>query len=108
MQPANFRIVARGPDQSAEPRPYEDHAEGAHVVQFYENDHFLSAAVADFLAAGLNNGQPLVVIATPDHRDAFSVRLRAKGCDIDAAVASGQATFLDASSTLASFMVDGK
>jgi signal transduction histidine kinase len=108
MQPANFRIVARHAEGSVEPRPYEDHAAGSHVVQFYENDHFLSAAVADFLAAGLINGQPLVIIATPDHRDAFTVRLRAKGCDIDGAVATGQATFLDASSTLASFMIDGK
>ena len=107
MQPANFRIVPRLTEPSAERQPYEDRFGSAHAVQFYENDHFLAAAVADFLVAGLTIGQPIVVIATQDHRDAFCVRLRAKGVDIDTAIGGGQAVFLDARSTLASFMVDG-
>ena len=107
MQPANFRILPRTTEPSAERQPYEDRFGSAHAVQFYENDHFLAAAVADFLIAGLTIGQPIVVIATQDHRDAFCVRLRAKGVDIDTAIGAGQVVFLDARSTLASFMVDG-
>ena len=108
MQPANFRIVARQAEPEVERQPYDDPSASAHVVQFYENDLFLSAAVADFLASGLSAGQPIIVIATEDHRGAFSVRLRAKGFDVDNAVDSGQAVFLDARATLASFMVDGR
>jgi signal transduction histidine kinase len=108
MQPANFRIVERGPEALAPTSPHSLRHEAAHVVQFYENDHFLSAAVADFLSVGLTIGQPIVVIATVEHCQAFSVRLRSKGYDIDASVASGQAIFLDARATLASFMVDGR
>jgi signal transduction histidine kinase len=108
MQPSNFRIIARESDRSDEAHAHAGPSGPAHVVQFYENDHFLSAAVADFLATGLTTGQPIVAIATHDHREAFSVRLRARGLDIDAAVGSGQAVFLDAHATLASFMINGK
>lgn len=75
-----------------------------HAVQFYENDHFLAAAVADFLAAGIMVGQPIVVIATAEHRDAFLLRLKSKGLDTDYAARSGYLTMLDASEMLAHFM----
>ena len=78
-----------------------------HVVQFYETDVFLAATVADYLAAGLGAGQPLVVIATEAHREAFGARLRGKGLDIDSALRRGQITWLDARETLATFMIDG-
>jgi signal transduction histidine kinase len=108
MQPANFRVIARDAEAPAQLQAHDSPSGSAHVVHFYENDHFLSAAVADFLAQGLALGQPIVVISTRGHRDAFTVRLRAKGSDIDAAIAAGHAIFLDARSTLDSFMVDGK
>jgi signal transduction histidine kinase len=76
-----------------------------HVVQFYENDTFLTDAVADFLAEGVAAGEPLVVIATPPHREALSLRLRAHGIDVDHAAAAGGCAFLDARETLGRFMV---
>ncbi|HUQ20704.1 MAG TPA: ATP-binding protein [Gemmatimonadaceae bacterium] len=84
--------------------PRIDGTAPSHDVQFYENDHFLAAAVADFLAGGLSAGQAIIVIATPDHRDAFTLRLKAKGIDTDYASRSGFLTMLDAREMLAHFM----
>jgi signal transduction histidine kinase len=75
-----------------------------HVVQFYDSDAYLAAAVSDYLAGGLRAGQPVILIATPEHRDAFARRLRSKGLDVDRAKDSGQFVVLDARETLAQFM----
>jgi signal transduction histidine kinase len=75
-------------------------------VQFYDSEAYLAAAVSDFLAAGLRSGQPVLAIATPDHREAFTLRLKSKGLDVDRATQSGQLTMLDAGETLLSFMAD--
>ena len=77
-----------------------------HAVRFYEDEELLSAAVADFLAAGLTVGQPLVVIATAPRRDALTRRLAAEGFDVDGARSGGRLTMLDAREALAAFMVD--
>ena len=77
----------------------------SHSVQFYEDEEFLSTAVAEFLAVGLTVGQPIVVIATEPHRTAFVRRLTGEGFDVDAALSRGQLTLLDAQETLSSFMV---
>src|SRR5581483_4856909 len=47
----------------------------SHIVQFYENDQFLCATVADFLADGIGAGQPTVVIATEPHRASITQSL---------------------------------
>jgi signal transduction histidine kinase len=76
-----------------------------HRVLFYENEHFLAASVADFLADGLRGEQPVIVIATAPHRHSFALRLRAKGFDVDSATAAGRLAMLDAEELLATFMV---
>jgi signal transduction histidine kinase len=76
-----------------------------HTVQFYENDHYLEAAVADYLFEGIEGGEGIVVIATPGHRDAVTVRLKSKGCDTNALTISGKLVMLDARETLSSFML---
>jgi PAS domain S-box-containing protein len=76
----------------------------AHVVQFYEDDEFLAAAVADFLAAGLAAGQPALAITRAPQREAVLARLDAKGFDVDRARDSGRLTLLDADEMLATFM----
>jgi PAS domain S-box-containing protein len=78
-----------------------------HVVQFYNDEDHLSHVVADFLAAGLQAGEPLVVIATEAHRETFRRELSARGFDVDGACASGQLTLADARATLQTFMVGG-
>ena len=77
-----------------------------HGVQFYENEAFLAAAVADFLAQGLQAGEPVVVIATAAHREAFALRLRSKGLDVERACAEGRCVFVEARECLAEFMAN--
>ncbi|HJQ21356.1 MAG TPA: MEDS domain-containing protein, partial [Gemmatimonadaceae bacterium] len=78
-----------------------------HVVQFYENDDFLAAAVADYLAEGLAHGDNVAIIATEGHRQAFTTRLRARGIDVERAMRMGQFVQLDAPDTLRMFMRGG-
>src|SRR5688500_10879282 len=71
-----------------------------HVVQFYDNEEFLYEVVGRFLGDGLILGQPLVVIATPEHLAAFVEQVRGSGFDIQELYASGQVVLLDARETL--------
>lgn len=80
-------------------RPHE------HRVQFYESDDYLAVAVADFLAPGISDGHPLVVIATEQHRRIVTSQLKGKGLDVDRASEMGHLTLLDARHTLDAFMV---
>src|SRR5688500_5309213 len=50
-----------------------------HTVQFYKHEDFLATTVADFIATGIAADQSAVIIATEAHRQAFSLRLKAKG-----------------------------
>jgi hypothetical protein len=78
-----------------------------HAVRFYESKASLARTVSDFLAEGLAHGQPALMIATPEHRDAVLQELRARHVDVDEAEAAGDVLVLDARQTLATFMVDG-
>ncbi|HYU14545.1 MAG TPA: GAF domain-containing protein, partial [Candidatus Acidoferrum sp.] len=80
--------------------------EPTHIVQFCETDDVLCGLVGDYLAAGLDNGEAVVVIATEPHRESFRRGLRARGAEVDRAYASGRLCFLDAAETLSDFMVD--
>src|SRR4051812_40586488 len=77
-----------------------------HLVQFYENDHFLCETVALFAGSGLKHGDGVIIIATASHREAFERRLEAEGFDVEKAKARGQLTMLDAAETLSKFLVD--
>lgn len=67
-----------------------------HRVQFYEDDAFLVEIVAGYLAEGHAAGDTLVAFATPAHRAAITLRLRAAGVDVERAVADGALLLLDA------------
>src|SRR5687768_542496 len=45
---------------------------GAHLVQFYEGEEFLYEVVATFIGQALAANEPVVVIATPEHRHGFA------------------------------------
>lgn len=75
-----------------------------HDVQFYRTDAYLVKAVVDFLADGVRAGQPIIVVATAEHRRAFAEGLRAKGLDPDQGFSDRLAVWLDARETLESFM----
>jgi signal transduction histidine kinase len=82
--------------------PHDDHA-----VQFYDDDRFLVTAVSDYAHAGLSASEPVVIIATPAHREAFVERLASLGIDAGGAERNETLTLLDARETLEGFMVDG-
>src|SRR5262245_55215474 len=100
------RSRATSPSADADPAALDSgrKAEGGHAVQFYENDHFLAAAIVDYLVAGLNDGDVVVVIATPIHCAEFQDGLKVKGVDMESASVRSRLVWLDAQKTLATFM----
>ena len=91
-------------DSTSTPRPTSGHF---HAVRFYENKASLARTVSEFLAEGLVTGQPALMIATPEHRDAVLDELRARHIDVEKVDAAGDLLVLDARETLRLFMVDG-
>jgi PAS domain S-box-containing protein len=73
-------------------------------VQFYDDDGFLATVVNEFLAGGLRDDQPVIVVATPAHAESFLTRLRADGIDVVAARRNRRLTVLDARDLLSQFM----
>lgn len=67
-----------------------------HVVYFYEEGAFPDASVADFLWAGIEANEGVLVLATPEHTDTLKTRLGARGVDVDALVQSGLLALRDA------------
>ena len=90
--------------QTEFPARSADSAPAEHIVQFYEDDHYLADAVAEFLASGLRAGGRAIVIARPEHRRLFADRLRRKGYACAESGTSGLITFADAAGTLRTFM----
>ena len=78
-----------------------------HAVHFYESDAILVEAVREFLVAGLEAGEPCIVIGTEVHRQAFCLALASHGVDVELARASGRLTLFDARETLEKIVVDG-
>jgi signal transduction histidine kinase len=84
-----------------------DHTHPAHAVQFYGEDGFLLDELSRFIGTSLGAGKSAVVIATRDHRDGLSRRLKAFGLDTTNAVVQGRYVVLDAAETLAKITVGG-
>jgi len=82
--------------------PHHDHA-----VQFYDDDRFLVTAVSNYAQAALAASEPVVIIATPAHRDALVSGLESRGIDAGRAERDETLTLLDARDTLDCFMVSG-
>jgi hypothetical protein len=85
--------------------PHTDRA--AHSLQLYAQDDELTDALARFAGAALGAGDSVIIIATPEHRKALRARLGAHALDIATAVREGRYWALDASETLAQFMIHG-
>src|SRR6266446_5148490 len=84
-----------------------DSPPGQHLVQFYDDDQILAAAVAEFLAKGLEAREALLVVATPGHVEMIEDTLSHRGLDLAGARANGQLTVLDAADALDQFF-DGE
>ena len=75
-----------------------------HAVQFYKDELSLAGTVANFLAEGVGDGQPGLVIATPAHAESITRELAQSGLDVETLRTTGELQFFDARKTLASFM----
>jgi hypothetical protein len=80
----------------------------SHVVQFYGHDGELAERVSDYLRGALDGGGMAIVIATPEHRDAFEARLERAGVDLAAARDAGTYVILDAGETLREILAGGR
>lgn len=89
--------------------PASSHCEAAHYVQLYSDDIGpLAFNVGRFLAEGLSQGDAALVIAAPEHTDAFACQLGNYGCDVPEAIRTKRLVVLDASTTLAQLMPKGR
>jgi len=81
------------------------HTTYPHAVKFYKDDRSLGRTVAEFLAPGLRERNPAIVIATPDHRELIARELAARAIDVRHLQRTGDLQLLDADEILARFMV---
>lgn len=77
-----------------------------HVVTFYEHTGYLAASVRPFLLEGLQRGETVLVVATPEHREAFAEALTTSGHDLEHRRRTGRYVELDAATTLAELVPD--
>jgi hypothetical protein len=78
-----------------------------HAVRFYKDADSLCRIVGSFLAEGVDEAQPAIVIATPVHRAGITECLASKSIDVAKLERNGELLILDAEETLSRFMVDG-
>jgi hypothetical protein len=78
-----------------------------HAVKFYDSRESLCRIVAEFLGEGLAGQQPVLVIATPEHRAGIRAELETRHFDVELMQGAGDLLLLDAAETLSTFMVDG-
>jgi hypothetical protein len=76
-----------------------------HSVKFYNDEQALGRTVAEFLAPGLRERQPAIIIATPEHRALIARELAAQDVNVVQLERNGDLQLLDADDVLARFMV---
>lgn len=84
------------------PRPQD------HFVQLYTDDDALARNVGRYLSEGFHEGEAAIVIATPEHQEAFRSNLLSRKVHVDPLEQSRKLLFLDAARTLSLFMVHGR
>lgn len=102
------------------PRPYpgwptrstfhalERITDAEHLVQLYETEPYLVACAARFLRDPLRAGGGVLVIATPEHREAIEAALDLEEICVGAASRHGRYFALDAQWTLESVTPEGR
>ncbi len=78
-----------------------------HEVGFYSDQRALLENVTQFIAAALNVGNAVIVVATESHRVSLLSRLDVRGLNVGAAVKQGRYLALDAADVLSAFMLNG-
>ena len=88
---------------AARPRPVADTPSADHCVQLYWHDTEIVTALADFVQAGLEGGETILVVATRAHRGALEATLAGRGHDLTGA----RYTVLDTEKALAALLDGG-
>lgn len=79
-----------------------------HLVHLHGPDErSLVTTVTRYLTQGLQRGDGIVVVATPEHAEAFAAVLREESC-YARAVLEGRVAWLDAQESLDRFMINGE
>ena len=78
-----------------------------HHLQLFDSSKSLAETVAAFLMNGFSRGEPLLVVATPEHRALLSAKLEQAGLNIREATMVSRLVMFDAAQTLDKFMRQG-
>jgi hypothetical protein len=74
-------------------------ARSEHHVELFDSSKSLVETVAAFMLKGFARGEPLLVVATPEHRELLARRFDAEGLDVRGAIAANRLVMLDAAQT---------
>ncbi|HYE87762.1 MAG TPA: MEDS domain-containing protein [Vicinamibacterales bacterium] len=75
-----------------------------HHLQLFDSSKSLADSVSAFLIAGFKRDEPLLIVATPEHRELLGKRLEQAGINLREAALANRVTILDAAQTLDKFM----
>ena len=75
-----------------------------HHVQFFDSSKSLAETVSEFLSAGLQRGENVIVVATPEHRELLSRHLDEAGWNVRRLINANRMFVADAVQTLDKFM----
>lgn len=82
-------------------------APASHILQIYDRDEFLAAAVGYFAAEGLRRNEAVLLTGTEDHVCGVENALRSHGIDPASAWREGRLTGFDVREAAARILVDG-
>ncbi len=100
------RSGALSSDLADRPNSWSYDGDHHHGVQFYSQDKFLLEELSGYIGGALRVGDSAIVVATEAHRNGLLQWLTAQGIDLAAASQEGRLIALDASQTLAEFMLE--
>ena len=75
-----------------------------HHLQLFDSSKSLAETVSAFLMAGFHRGEPLLIVATPEHRELLARTLEEAGLNIHEATAANRLVIIDAAQLLDKFM----
>jgi len=78
-----------------------------HHLQLFDSSKSLAETVTGFLMAGFRRGEPLLIVATPPHRELLALRLEESGLNLRQAEIASRLVMLDAARLLDKFMRQG-
>jgi hypothetical protein len=83
------------------------HIPAVHSVHFYDEHAALINRLSGIVTSGLEMGNSVVLVTTPEHRRQLLTLLQAAGVDVRSHEKKGSLTIRDARETMAAFMVNG-